>query len=469
MRRCGLLVHLALACACLLHVAFASPVSQPDAPQPDDPTPIQQRIALLPSGMTVSWSTVGPLPTPPSVSYGLSPASLNLSATGVSLHYDPSVTHFHHVPLRQLLPHTRYYWQVTSPAKLVNATALSFVTALLPGDPTPFTVAINGDMGLVNEDVTLATMKQFVLDDRIDLFWHIGDLSYADDWALQLSTYERVTETWMDRQTDLWSTRPYMVLPGNHEATCTEILPAVCPEGQRNFTSFLQRYRMPAEESGSVNNMYYSWDAGLVHFVSIDTEVGFPDSPEGPGTRLGAGPFGGDQLQWLEADLRKAAANRWLVPWIVVAGHRPWYSSAGGDKQVGEAFEPLLLRYAVDAVFLGHIHWTERLWPVANGTVVARSYEDVGAPAYIVVASAGNVEGLQKSKGREAFTAFVDDQHFGMGVLTVQNATHLQWTFYDSDTREALDNVTIIKSARFRERQAETRARGGAVDAARRC
>ena len=147
------------------------------------------------------------------------------------------------------------------------------------------------------------------------------------------------------------------MLPGNHETTCSEVTPSLCSEGQRNFTSFLQRYYMPAVQSGAVNNMFYSLDYGLVHFVSIDTEVDFPNSPEGPGTGLNAGPFA-DQLTWLKADLAKAAANRAQVPWIVVSGHRPYYSSCeGGTQSVKAAFEELFLQYEVDLVFLGHIHW----------------------------------------------------------------------------------------------------------------
>ena len=113
----------------------------------DDPTPIQQRIALLPSGMTVSWSTVGPLSTLPTVSYGLTPSSLTSQATGYSLYYTPSITHFHHVVIKGLQANTRYHWQVTSP-KGVNSSILSFITAPKAGDPTPFTVAINGNSPL---------------------------------------------------------------------------------------------------------------------------------------------------------------------------------------------------------------------------------------------------------------------------------------------------------------------------------
>ena len=159
--------------------------------------------------MTVSWSTVGPLSVLPSVTYGLSPSRLTSNATGYSLHYSPATTYFHHVVLTSLRAATTYYWL---PLYGANSSVLSFTTAPPAGSATPFTVAINGDMGLVNEDNTVAAMKRWL--DRIDLFWHIGDLNYADDSFLYGMTYESATETWMDRMTAIFSERPYMMCPG---------------------------------------------------------------------------------------------------------------------------------------------------------------------------------------------------------------------------------------------------------------
>ncbi len=37
---------------------------------------------------------------------------------------------------------------------------------------------------------------------------------------------------------------------------------------------------MPGEETGGVSNFWYSFDYGLAHFVSIDGETDFANSPE---------------------------------------------------------------------------------------------------------------------------------------------------------------------------------------------
>jgi len=102
---------------------------------------------------------------------------------------------------------------------------------------------------------------------------------------------------------------------------------------------------------------WYSYDYGSMHFIQINTETDFPSSPMGPGTYYGAGPFG-NQLAWLEADLEAAAQNRKSVPWIVVSGHRPWYTSGGKCTACSAAFEALLVKYDVDIYFSGHVHWS---------------------------------------------------------------------------------------------------------------
>ena len=236
------------------------------------------------------------------------------------------------------------------------------------------------------------------------------------------------------------------LLTGNHDITCNEELPALCPTGQRNVTSYLQRYRMPYAESGAVNNMWFSFDYGLVHFVSIDTEVNNPVGPEGPGTYINAGPFG-NQLAWLQADLKKAHSNRAKVPWIFVAGHRPYYTSNTANvlATARPIFEPLFLEYGVDIVYFGHVHWYERMYPINNSTATQKDYTNPTAPIYFLPASAGNVEGLDTGSITQNYTAFLDDKHYGFGLLTVQNATHLNWTFYESATLQVLDTVQIYK------------------------
>jgi hypothetical protein len=70
-------------------------------------------------------------------------------------------------------------------------------------------------------------------------------------------------------------------------------------------------------------NFWYSFDHGMVHYVTLDTETDLghgliaPDEPGGPEAE-NSGPFAvrDAQLNWLKKDL--ASVDRKKTPWIVV-------------------------------------------------------------------------------------------------------------------------------------------------------
>lgn len=137
---------------------------------------------------------------------------------------------------------------------------------------------------------------------------------------------------------------------------------------------------MPGAETGGVGNFWYSFDYGLAHFVSIDGETDFANSPEysfaedvsGDETLpkesetyiTDSGPFGAidgsvkdtksyAQYKWLKKDLE--SVDRKQTPWVVVMSHRPMYSTAYSSyqKDLRAAFEGLLLENGVDAYLSG--------------------------------------------------------------------------------------------------------------------
>jgi len=308
-------------------------------------------------------------------------------------------------------------------------------------------------MGLYNSNATIAQMAAAQAD--ADFVLHIGDLSYADDFYLRIlsgapmDTYEGSWDMWQDLMEPITSTTPYMTLPGNHEVTCTEATPFLCPMNQRNFTAYLARVRMPYAESGATNNLWYSFTYGSAHFIQINTETDYPKSPMGPGTYYNAGPFG-DQLAWLEADLIAAQAQRATVPWIIVSGHRPWYSSHKECAECQSAFEGLLLKYNVDFYYAGHIHWYECLYPMgAGGVVTQNNYINPTGIVYMTNGAGGNVEGHASGSGQD-FSAFIDDTNFGFGKLTVANSTAIQWQFISAQDGSVLDEVWVIQDAQTR-------------------
>ena len=241
---------------------------------------------------------------------------------------------------------------------------------------------------------------------------------------------------------------------------------------------------MPGPESGGVGNFWYSFDYGLTHFVSIDTETDFANSPEYPFIAetdgktnkpaenetyvTDAGPFGNidnddyknneayEQYQWLAKDL--AAVDRTKTPWVVVNAHRPMYSSqtSGYQGDIRNAFQALFLKNHVDLYMAGHIHWYERMYPLtADGAINHASIKDNNtyitdpgvALTHVTNGMAGNIEShsVLGSDTRLALTAVLNQNDFGFSKMTFHNSTHMTWQFVKGDGSGMGDELNIIK------------------------
>jgi hypothetical protein len=239
------------------------------------------------------------------------------------------------------------------------------------------------------------------------------------------------------------------------------------------------------ENNGGTGNFWYSFDYGLAHFVSIDGETDFDNSPEFPfladttgNEKLptknqtfitDSGPFGKidnndyknnsayEQLQWLAKDL--AAVNRTKTPWIIAMTHRPMYSSqvSSYQKNVRNAFEPILLKYSVDMYLSGHIHWYERLLPLGtNGTIDKSAilnsntyYTGTGKSlTHVINGMAGNIEShstLSTGQTTLNITQVLNQKDYGFSKLTFHNATTATWQYVKGDGSGIGDELTMIK------------------------
>jgi len=203
---------------------------------------------------------------------------------------------------------------------------------------------------------------------------------------------------------------------------------------------------MPAAESGGLENFWYSFDYGMVHFVTFNTETDFPHAPDEPGGEGAefAGPFApdGTQLAWLENDLK--SVNRKKTPWIIVGGHRPWYVSTTECLECQAAFEPLFIKYDVDLVLHGHKHFYERQSAVANG-VPQEIEKNPTAPWYVVNGAGGHYDGLDTPALPLVPTSRKAIVVYGWSRFTVNNCTHLTTEFYASRNSTVLDTATLYK------------------------
>mmetsp|Transcript_5811 Transcript_5811/g.7638 ORF Transcript_5811/g.7638 Transcript_5811/m.7638 type:complete len:680 (+) Transcript_5811:446-2485(+) len=188
---------------------------------------------------------------------------------------------------------------------------------------------------------------------------------------------------------------------------------------------------------------FYSFDSGLVHFVSFGTE----DNPINPYEMRGnANPYKSNydkrfqehfgrnstQYKWLENDLKKI--NRTSTPWVVAYTHRPFYHSANhhspcsrdGDWYgcaMRDLYTPLFEKYGVNLILAGHAHHYERSRPRINNTLASEG------PIYVVLGTGGfKREGHFRTDSTKD-SAFRISDYFGYVKMQVCNSTTLHWKF----------------------------------------
>lgn len=210
---------------------------------------------------------------------------------------------------------------------------------------------------------------------------------------------------------------------------------------------------------GNTENIYYSWNIGPAHIISISTEVYFFYE------------YGIEQIvqqyEWLERDLQEAAKpeNRAQRPWIITMGHRPMYcsNSDGDDCTKHESIlrtgitsqhlfglEDLFYKYGVDLMFWAHEHSYERLFPIYNRQVCNGSLEqpftNPCAPVHVTTGSAGCHEDHDPfKKDYPPWTVFRSED-YGYTRMTIYNKTHLYLDQVSVDKQgEVIDKVMIIK------------------------
>jgi hypothetical protein len=415
------------------------------------------------STLAVCWATLGMSATS-TVKFGTNPDDLSQMALGNQSSYQHSeyndtVLYNHATVIPNLLPATTYYY-ICGDSVGGFSPMYSFKTPpSTPTDGTPATpsrVIVYGDMGVSNGQQTASRVISLAVNDSFDFVFHIGDMSYADDYYA--GYYEEVWNAWFTEMQPIMTTKPYQVCPGNHEYSCEH---EGCWDDSVNFTAFLNRFLMPYTQSGAQNNMWFSFDYSNVHYIMVSTETDFLKAPEGPTL------FGATQLQWLENDLAKANQERDVRPWIVVGGHRPIYcSSVGYSNSSGipisdpanlqKAMEDLFYKYQVDIMFTGHVHAYERMYPVYANSATSQDYDNPEATVYVISGAAGNTEGLSNTQNSSwvsptpNWSAHRYGEGFGYGVLNFyddqENQQHVAtWNFIRSLDNGIEDQFTITK------------------------
>ncbi|KAJ4961896.1 hypothetical protein NE237_021806 [Protea cynaroides] len=269
----------------------------------------------------------------------------------------------------------KYYYKVGSDEGGWSLTH-TFVSRNQDSDET--IAFLFGDLGtsapystfLRTQEESKSTIKWILRDlealgDKPAFISHIGDISYARG-------YSWLWDTFFTQIEPVASAVPYHVCIGNHEYDWP--LQPWKPDWAKMYGTdgggecgvpYSLKFNMPGNSSvptgtraPATRNLYYSFDAGVVHFVYMSTETDFLP--------------GSNQYDFIKHDLE--SVNRKKTPFVVFQGHRPMYTTSNEytDAPLRERllkhYEPLLVNNKVTLAFWGHVHRYERFCPVKNFT-----------------------------------------------------------------------------------------------------
>jgi hypothetical protein len=293
----------------------------------------------IPTAVVVRWRT--DLPTDSVVRYGPAPDLLLFAAA------EPLPAIDHEVELTGLAPGTVYYYSVgSSLGTLAGGDEQHvFATAPLPGAGGTLRIWAFGDAGphLALQREVRAGYERFAAGRRADVWLLLGDNAYVDGSDRDYQEHLFAMYPAQLRQTVVWP------VFGNHEAGSSF--------SEQQLGPYYDIFTLPAAgEAGgapSGTEAYYAFDAGDVHFITLNSQ---------DVDRSAAGAM----LAWLREDLARNQ-RRWTIAFF----HHPPYSkgshdsdnpadSGGSMRDMRETFLPVLEEAGVDLVLTGHSHSYER-------------------------------------------------------------------------------------------------------------
>ncbi|KAM9433440.1 acid phosphatase type 7 isoform 1-T1 [Salvelinus alpinus] len=404
------------------------------------PEQVHISYAGFPGSMEITWTTFNETEES-TVEYGLWGGRLfELTAKGKATLFvdggsEGRKMYMHRVTLTDLRTASAYVYHCGSEAgwsDVFSFTALNESTSWSPK------FAIYGDMGNENPQ-SLARLQKETQVGMYDVILHVGDFAYD-----MHEDNGRIGDEFMRQIQSIAAYVPYMTCPGNHEA-------------EYNFSNYRNRFSMP----GQTESLWYSWNVGSAHIISLSTEIYFFLD------------YGVDlifkQYEWLKNDLEEAnkPENRAERPWIITMGHRPMYCSnndkddctqfesyvrlgRNDTKPPAPGLEDLLYLYGVDLELWAHEHTYERLWPVYgykvfNGSI-EQPYVNPKAPVHIITGSAGCRENHDPFVPNPRDWSAFRSTDYGYTRMQVHNTTHLYLEQVSDDQYgKVIDSIWVVK------------------------
>ncbi|KAL7632302.1 UNVERIFIED_CONTAM: hypothetical protein RMT77_017407 [Armadillidium vulgare] len=188
------------------------------------------------------------------VNYGPVDEGFSFTKKGLSTQFQDGgelrrTMYIHRVHLQDLQYDTQYIYRCGSND---GWSSLYFFKTLKNGTDWPLSLAVFGDLGLENPQ-SLSRLQTETESGMYDGIIHVGDFAYNMD-----DENAKVGDAFMNNIQPIAAYLPYMVCPGNHEQNY-------------NFSNYKARFSMPNYEE--TESMFFTWNAGRVHFISLNTEA----------------------------------------------------------------------------------------------------------------------------------------------------------------------------------------------------
>jgi acid phosphatase type 7 len=418
--------------------------------------------------MAVQWATYDTFCVTDSlVEYGTEELNLNMKAQGSCFPFDlgpeQSKQSNHVAYMGGLEASTKYFYRVGDGidwSKTYHFTSAPNRITLRKHLPQKFLVY--GDLGSslslpTNSSTIMPWASAEVMGNHFDMILHVGDFGYDLD-----SNNGTTGRVFMNEIQNMSAYVPYMVDQGNHEGAYDY---AHYTEFFRNQPSNQIFQSVTSDAGKAPNNWFFSWNVGLIHFVTLSSEIYYHHVEMVPA-----------QWEWFQADLELANKNRTQAPWIIVNAHRGLYCSCDGDcntvatrmragipiPNLGMKYglEELLYKYGVDMWINGHEHNYERMYDIAPKETytylsgyTTQTTTDPPATIYIVTGDAGNRENHEGFKYPQPERTAFRTSAYGYSRMTVYNESHLYWEQVEADLSaspavegEVIDSFWLIQN-----------------------
>ncbi len=326
---------------------------------------------LTDTSVVVCWRT--DVVTDAKVHYDQNLGGQSFSVSDFSQLYD------HQLKISNLNPNTTYYYQIENGGQLLagGTEGFRFRTAPPPYSEQPIRIWTIGDFGKGN------TMQKKVRDaylnwtdtNHTDVWLWLGDNAYQSgtDNEYQTKVFDSV-----NAYGQIMPYMPFMPCPGNHDyMSVSPPSPISSINPWSHSGPYYDIVDVPTNGEGggypSGTELYYSFDYGNVHFLSINSELGSINLLNSSHDWIGTLPYfntsassfvSSPMTDWIHNDLQQNDKT-----WTIVYFHQPPFTDGSHDseafwevfmKAMRENILPILEQYNVDLVMAGHSHVYER-------------------------------------------------------------------------------------------------------------